>query len=217
LVCCCWHTELDFVLIVCTLLVLDRYRHFWSDSISSCTSSWCLLGLWRLNVVCLWLSDPAILTPLHLVLFWCVYNCEDWRLYFGLFFLVSSLEALVLAYGLNASTWICFLWFENTSHGYASPLVPCFLLMLTCHVVYMLHLVFLVLAQRWRVSILYLLEPWSCCFMVPLVWSLFNIWSPSIEDFGSSLHFFFFWISLLFLGYPCYLFLVLLPSGLLGG
>ncbi|RHN55719.1 hypothetical protein MtrunA17_Chr5g0421031 [Medicago truncatula] len=37
-------------------------------------------------------------------------------------FAYYSLEALVLAYGLNASTWICFLWFEDTSHGYASLL-----------------------------------------------------------------------------------------------
>lgn len=43
------------------------------------------------------------------------------------------------------------------------------------------------------------LEPWSCCFMVPLVWSLFNIWPPSIVNFGPSLHFFFFWISSLIL------------------
>jgi hypothetical protein len=35
---------------------------------------------------------------------------------------------------------------------------------------------------------------------IPLVWSLFNIWPPSIEDFGPSLHFFFFWISSLILG-----------------
>jgi hypothetical protein len=34
-------------------------------------------------------------------------------------------EALVLAYGLNASTCICFLWFEDTSHDYAS-LLACF-------------------------------------------------------------------------------------------
>ena len=25
-----------------------------------------------------------------------------------------------------ASTWICFLWFEDTSHGYASPYAHCF-------------------------------------------------------------------------------------------
>lgn len=48
--------------------------------------------------------------------------CDNWRLFFG-FGLASLLEALVLAYGLNASTWICFLWFEDTSHGYASLLV----------------------------------------------------------------------------------------------
>jgi len=36
--------------------------------------------------------------------------------------------------------------------------------------------------------------------MVPLVCSLFNIWPPSIVDFGPSLHFFFiFWISSLIL------------------
>jgi len=46
---------------------------------------------------------------------------------------------------------------------------------------------------------LYLLEPWSCCFMVPLVWSLFNIWHPSIVDLGPSLPFLFFWISSLLL------------------
>jgi len=53
------------------------------------------------------------------------------------------LDYHILAYGLNASTWICFLWVEDTSHGHASPLAPCFLLLLTCHVVYMLHLVLL--------------------------------------------------------------------------
>ncbi|KEH27887.1 transmembrane protein, putative [Medicago truncatula] len=50
-----------------------------------------------------------------------------WFILFGLGFALmvdsaSALEALVLAYGLNASTWICFLWFEDTSHGYASLL-----------------------------------------------------------------------------------------------
>lgn len=42
--------------------------------------------------------------------------------YVGIFlsFIVGSID--LLAYGLNASTWICFLWFEDTSHGYASLL-----------------------------------------------------------------------------------------------
>ena len=64
---------------------------------------------------------------------------------------------------------------------------------------YRLHFFFLSRLGIGGHLFLYLLEPWSCCFMVPLVWSLFNIWPPSIVDFSPSLHFFFFWISSLIL------------------
>lgn len=50
-----------------------------------------------------------------------------------------------------------------------------------------LPLVFFVSAWHRRASLLSL-EAWFCCFMVLLVWSLFNIWPPSIVDYGSSLH-----------------------------
>jgi len=106
---------------------------------------------------------------------------------------------LVLAYGLNASTWICFLWFEDTSHGYASPLVPCFLLLLTCHVVYILHLVFFCLGSA--------LEGISFLSLGTLVLLLHVIFGVKFVQHMTSFHWrfwpflalLFFWISSLIL------------------
>ena len=90
-----------------------------------------------------------------------------------------------------ASTWICFLWFEDTSYGYASPLAPCFFLLLTCPEVYRLHLFFICLDLALEGIFFYI--SWSLGLVA--AWYLWCVkfiqhMTPFHEDFGPSLHFF---------------------------
>jgi len=110
-------------------------------------------------------------------------------IFFGFFCYASLLEALVWP-----MVWMHqhgFVFYDLKTHHMAMHLYW-LLVFVAVDMPCSIHVAFgsFVLARHWRVSLLYLLEPWSCCFMVPLVWSLFNIWPPSIEDFGPSLHFF---------------------------
>jgi len=116
-------------------------------------------------------------------------------------FIVGSID--LLAYGLKLyQHGFVFLWFEDTSHGYASILAPCFFVVVDMPCSIQVAFGFSCPDSALEGISFLSLEPWSCCFMVSLVWSLFNIWPPSIVVFGPSFHFFFFlllWISSLIL------------------
>ena len=121
--------------------------------------------------------------------FWIVGRFLDWLLFHGFFVLDRCLECF--------SVWsIDWFWPMVWMHQHVFVFYGLRTHHMAMHLYWLTFGSFLVSARLWRASLLSL-EPWSCCFMILLVSSLFNIWPHSIVDFGPSLHFF--WISSLIL------------------